>query len=81
MKDLLAMSTRPLPHESGDRKCLKCSEIFHSRNAGNRICKQCRKINASLGPVSEALLAVQRGVKRKNGIPIEDFSSCESSLI
>ena len=39
-----------------------------------------RKINAALGPISEAQLAAQRGIKRMNGIPLEDPNSYESSF-
>ena len=65
------MSTRLLPHEPGDRKCLKCNEIFRSKSAANRICKKCSKVNASL-KVSEAQLARERGEKRLNGNLIEE---------
>jgi hypothetical protein len=65
------MSKRPLPHEPGDRACLKCNETFRSKSAANRICKKCSRINASLN-VSEAQLARERGVKRLNGLLIEE---------
>ena len=72
---------KPLqPTEAGYRRCLKCNESFHSKGAGNRICKDCRRINAALGPISEAQLAAQRGAKRMNGIPLEDPNSYESSF-
>ena len=73
---------KPLrPNEIGNRRCLKCNEEFLSKGAGNRICKDCRRINAALGPISEAQLASQRGVKRMNGIPIEDPASYEANVI
>ena len=65
------MSTRLLPHEPGDRKCLKCNKTFRSKSAANRICKKCSKVNASL-KVSEAQLARERGEKRLNGNLIEE---------
>jgi hypothetical protein len=70
------MLTRLLPHEPGDRKCLKCNKTFRSKNAANRICKKCSKVNASL-KVSEAQLARERGEKRLNGNLIEEPNTYE----
>jgi hypothetical protein len=66
LKDSLSMSSRPAPHEPGERKCLKCNESFKSQHAGNRICKKCARINASLN-LREAQIALERGAKRLNG--------------
>jgi Zn finger protein HypA/HybF involved in hydrogenase expression len=33
------------PDEPGKRKCLKCGKKFASRNAGNRICPKCDRLN------------------------------------
>ena len=79
LKDPQAMSTRPLPHEPGDRKCLKCNETFRSKSAANRICKKCSQINASL-KVSEAQLARERGAKRLNGNLIEEQDTYEMNF-
>ncbi|WP_146675946.1 hypothetical protein [Pirellula sp. SH-Sr6A] len=63
---------KPLrPTDPGERRCLKCNQEFRSSGAGNRICRDCARINASL-KVSEAQLALERGVKRLNGIIIEE---------
>ncbi|MFN7333785.1 MAG: hypothetical protein ACK5TC_01880, partial [bacterium] len=67
---------RPLPHEPGNRTCLKCNGIFRSRSAANRICKKCSQVNASL-KVSEAQLARERGEKRLNGNLIEEPNTYE----
>ena len=73
---------KPLrPNDIGYRRCLKCNLQFLSKGAGNRICKKCSRINAALGPISEAQLAAQRGVKRMNGKPIEDPASYEANVI
>ena len=72
MKDPKAMSTRPLPHEPGDRKCLKCNEMFRSKSAANRICKKCSQVNASL-KLSEAQIARERGAKQMAAQHIELF--------
>jgi hypothetical protein len=79
LKDPLKMSTRLLPHEPGDRKCLKCSVTFPSKNAANRICKKCSQINASMR-VSEEQLARERGAKRHNGNLIDEPDSYEMSF-
>jgi hypothetical protein len=79
LKDPQAMSTRPLPHEPGDRKCLKCNETFRSKSAANRICKKCSQINASL-KVSEAQLARERGAKRLNGNLIKEQDTYEMNF-
>lgn len=76
MKDPPAMSTRPQPHESGKRQCLKCSEMFHSKNAGNRICKKCARVNAAIR-ISEEQLACERGAKRLNGLSISECGTYE----
>lgn len=70
------MSTRLLPHEAGDRTCLKCSTVFRSKSAANRICKKCSQINASLR-VSEEQLARERGAKRLNGNLLEALDTYE----
>jgi hypothetical protein len=63
---------KPLyPSRVAQRVCLKCNKKFLSQSAGNRICKECAKINASFGPIPEAVLDKQRGIKRRNGEPIE----------
>ena len=31
-----------------DRTCLKCSKLFLSNGAGNRICKKCSQVNGNL---------------------------------
>ncbi len=79
MKDPQSMSRRLLPHEPGNRKCLKCSEMFRSNGAANRICQKCSHANASL-KVSEAQLARQRGAKRLNGILIEEQDTYEMNV-
>lgn len=72
---------KPLkPTDIANRRCLKCNKEFLSQGAGNRICKECRQINARLGPITEAQLALQRGAKRLNGLPIESHSCNESSF-
>jgi len=71
LKDPLTMSTRLLAHEPGDRKCLKCNEVFRSKSAANRICKKCSQVNASL-KLSAAQIARERGAKRLNGYLIEE---------
>lgn len=76
--DIVNLALRP--HEAGLRRCLKCNQEFHSRGAGNRICNDCRRLNANLGPISEAQMAAQRGVKRMNGIPIEEPNSYQSNF-
>jgi hypothetical protein len=63
-----------LPTEPGPRRCLKCNEEFPSKGAGNRICKKCTQVNASL-KISEAQIACERGAKRLNGLPIEEQST------
>lgn len=73
------MSTRLLPHESGDRKCLKCNETFRSKSAANRICKKCSQINSSL-KLSEAQIALERGAKRLNGVPIDETGTYEMNF-
>ncbi|AMV35289.1 hypothetical protein VN12_24400 [Pirellula sp. SH-Sr6A] len=73
------MLSRILPHESGDRKCLKCNEVFRSRNAANRICKKCSQINSSLR-LSEAQMALERGGKRINGILIDERGSYQMNF-
>jgi hypothetical protein len=65
-----------LPTEAGPRRCLKCNEEFPSTGAGNRICKKCARINASI-KVSEEQLARERGAKRLNGNLIEEQDSYE----
>ena len=79
LKDPLIMSSRLLPNEPGDRKCLKCNEMFRSKSAANRICKKCSQINASL-KVSEAQLARERGAKRFNGNLIEEQDTYEMNF-
>ena len=79
LKDPQAMSTRLLPHEPGDRKCLKCNETFRSKSAANRICKKCSQINASL-KLSEAQIARERGAKRLNGNLIEEQDTYEMNF-
>ena len=32
--------------EEKERSCLRCRNMFMSRNAGNRICKKCTSANA-----------------------------------
>ncbi len=73
------MSKRLFPHQAGDRKCLKCNEMFPSKSAANRICKKCSQVNASLR-VSEAQLALERGAKRLNGILIEQQDTYEMNF-
>jgi hypothetical protein len=73
------MSTQPKPNEPGQRQCLKCSQMFQSRGAGNRICKKCSAVNAALH-VSEAEIARERGAKRMNGLPLDPPNSYESSF-
>jgi hypothetical protein len=34
------------PDQRGLRKCLRCGEKFDSRNAGNRICSKCDRLNS-----------------------------------
>jgi tRNA(Ile2) C34 agmatinyltransferase TiaS len=65
-----------LPTEPGQRRCLKCNEEFPSTGAGNRICKKCSRVNASLN-VSEVQLARERGAKRLNGNLIDEQDSYE----
>ena len=72
------MSKRPLPNEPGQRTCLKCGKSFKSRNAGNRICPDCAKVNAGL-KISEEQLARERGAKRLNGFLLDPPGSYESS--
>jgi predicted nucleic acid-binding Zn-ribbon protein len=33
-------------NQRGPRKCLRCGEQFDSRNAGNRICPKCDRLNS-----------------------------------
>ncbi len=77
MKDPIAMSTRLLPHEPGDRKCLKCNETFRSKSAANRICKKCSQVNASLKLSVKHKSLANAGAKRLNGIPIEEQDTYE----
>ncbi len=72
------MTTRLLPHEPGKRKCLKCSTMFQSTGAANRICKKCARVNATIH-VTEAQLARERGAKRWNGFSIDVPNSYESN--
>jgi len=58
--------TRQAPNEPGQRKCLKCSNMFQSTSAANRICKACSKINSGLY-LTENQIARERGEKRLNG--------------
>lgn len=69
-----------LPNQAGLRRCLKCGKEFRSRNAGHRICRECNRINSVLGPIPERLLALQRGAKRQNGIPLGVPNSYETSF-
>lgn len=66
LKDPLKMSTRLVPHEPGERRCLKCDKMFQSKSAANRICKPCSQTNASM-KLSESSIARERGAKRLNG--------------
>jgi hypothetical protein len=75
------MNSNAIPPNLAMRVCLKCNKEFLSESAGNRICKKCRRINAGLGPISEAQMAAQRGAKRLNGIPLEEPTSYESKLL
>ena len=70
------MLTRPLPHEPGNRTCLKCNGIFRSKSAANRICKKCAQVNANL-KLSEAQIACERGEKRLNGYRIDERDTYE----
>jgi hypothetical protein len=63
---LVNAGKRLSPNEPGQRKCLKCSEMFQSTGAANRICKACSKINSGLY-LTENQIARERGEKRLNG--------------
>ena len=63
---LVNAGTRLAPNEPGQRKCLKCSKMFQSTGAANRICKACSKINSGLY-LTENQIARERGEKRLNG--------------
>jgi hypothetical protein len=63
---LVNAGTRLAPNEPGQRKCLKCSKMFQSTSAANRICKACSKINSGLY-LTENQIARERGEKRLNG--------------
>lgn len=52
--------------EKKKRTCLKCNKLFDSKGPGNRICKRCSEINASLY-LTEQQIQKQRGAKRHNG--------------
>lgn len=58
--------------ERKQRTCLKCNRGFDSSGPGNRICRKCSQANAKI-PLSEAQLQKQRGVMRRNGLPINDL--------
>jgi predicted nucleic acid-binding Zn-ribbon protein len=34
------------PSQRKPRKCLRCGDTFDSRNAGNRICPKCDRLNS-----------------------------------
>lgn len=57
--------------EPRKRTCLKCCKPFDSAHAANRICPRCEKRNARIPFYSEAAMQKQRGVKRRNGEPLE----------
>jgi hypothetical protein len=50
--------------------------MFHSKNAGNRICKKCARVNAAIR-ISEEQLACERGAKRLNGLSISECGTYE----
>lgn len=66
------MTTQLTPSGSANRVCLKCGKHFLSAGPGNRICKPCTCLNAKHGFIPEAVLAKQRGVKRHNGLLLEE---------
>ena len=66
------MTTPTTPSGRASRVCLKCGKDFPSTGPGNRICKPCTRINARFGFIPEEVLAKQRGVKRHNGLVIDE---------
>jgi hypothetical protein len=73
------MPSRLLPHECGQRQCLKCTKMFESKSAANRICKKCTQVNAALR-VNESQLARERGAKYLNGNLIEERDTYEMNF-
>ncbi|HAC91239.1 MAG TPA: hypothetical protein DCF63_11515 [Planctomycetaceae bacterium] len=73
------MLPRLKPQEPGKRLCLRCGSSFHSKSAGNRICRKCTQINATIR-ISEAQLALERGAKRLNGHRLDLPNSYETEF-
>ena len=61
----------PMNTERKTRTCLKCSRLFNSAGPGNRICRNCQRINDRLPRFTEEQMQKQRGAKRHNGEIIE----------